>query len=79
VPENNIGPEENYNKINRPIRKMLLYNFLGGIFWSLGVIIGAGLVFSIIAYFVRRIDFIPILSDFLAKVIQSAQNNIQSR
>jgi len=74
--EENNQPGEHYKKVERPLGKLILYNFLGGIFWSLGVIIGAGLVFSIIAYFIGKIDFIPILGDFLAKVIQSAQNNL---
>lgn len=55
---------------------MLLYNFLGGISWSLGVLIGAGLIFSAVAYFVGKIDFIPILGEFLSKVIQSSQTNL---
>ena len=77
--ENNIQPGENYKKVERSLGKILVFNFLGGIAWSLGVLIGAGLIFSIIAYFVRQVDFIPILGDFLAKVIQSAQTNIPSR
>lgn len=76
VAEDNIQPGENFKKVDRSIKKMLLYNFLGGISWSIGVLVGASLVFSVIAYFIGKIDFIPILGDFLAKVIQSAQTNL---
>src|SRR3989338_4645975 len=54
-------PGELYKKVERPLGKILLNNFLGGIFWSLGMLIGTTLVFSIIIFFVREIDFIPII------------------
>ena len=72
-------PGEKYKNVERPIKKMLLYNFLGGITWSLGVLIGFGLIFSIIAYFVSKIDFIPIIGSLLADVVKSAQSNLTTR
>ena len=73
--QNNIQPGENYKKLERPLKKMLLYNFLGGIAWSLGILIGTGIIFGVITYFVRQIDFVPVLGKFLAGVIQAAQSN----
>ncbi len=66
---------ENYKKVEHPLRKIMVNNFIGGIAWSFGVLIGTGVLFGIIVYFARRIDFVPILGKFLAGVIQSAQTN----
>ncbi|OGD95614.1 hypothetical protein A3A48_00980 [Candidatus Curtissbacteria bacterium RIFCSPLOWO2_01_FULL_37_9] len=69
-------PGELYKKVERPLGKILLNNFLGGIFWSLGMLIGTTLVFSIIIFFVRKIDFIPIISNFMTDIIETSQNNL---
>lgn len=70
---------EKYRKVERPLGKMVLYNFLGGIAWGLGVLIGTSIIFALIAFFVTKIDFIPIIGQFLADVIKAAQNNLNTR
>lgn len=70
-------PGEKYKNIDRPISKMLLFNFLGGIAWGLGVLIGTTIIFALIGIFVTKIDFIPIFGEFAARVIKSAQVNLQ--
>ena len=72
-------PGEKYKNIERPLGKILLYNFLGGITWGLGVLIGTGIIISIAAFFVSKIDFIPILGQFLADILKSAQSNLTTR
>ncbi len=76
IQQNNTQGGENYKKVERPLKKIIINNFVGGIAWSFGVLIGTGLLFGIIVYFVRQVDFVPILGKFLANVIQSAQTNI---
>lgn len=74
--DNTVGQGEIYKKVERPLGKLIVNNFLGGVAWSLGVLIGTGIIFSIIAFIVSKIDFIPILGQFLANIIQSAQTNL---
>lgn len=75
IQQNNLQGGEHYKKVERPLKKIIINNFVGGIAWSFGVLIGTGILFGIIVYFIRRIDFVPILGKFLANVIQSAQTN----
>jgi len=75
IKQNNNQGGENYKKVEHPLKKIIINNFVGGIAWSFGVLIGTGVLFSVIVYFVRRVDFVLILGKFLASVIQSAQSN----
>lgn len=77
--EENKHSGEKYKNIDRPIGKMILYNFLGGIAWGLGVLIGTTIVLAFLAFFVTKIDFVPIFGQFAAQVIESAQNNLQPK
>lgn len=77
--EENMPPDSNYVKIERPLGKIIINNFLGGIFWSFGVLIGTGIILSIVAFFAKNVDFIPILGHFLAKVLESSQQALQNR
>jgi len=79
VEENNIQSGENYKNVERPLGKILLSNFLGGIAWSLGVLVGTALVVSLIAFVISKINFIPVLGQFLAKVLESAQSHLTTR
>ncbi len=68
---------ENYERVHRPFWKMVFNNFFGGIAWSIGVLIGTTIVIAIAAFFIRKIDFVPIFGHFFAEVLKSAQSNIQ--
>jgi len=69
---------EKYKNVQRPMGKMLYYNFIGGIAWGLGVLIGSTIIFALIAFFIGKVDFVPLFGQFAAKVIESAQFNLQS-
>jgi hypothetical protein len=75
IQQNNIPGGENYKKVESPLKKIVINNFIGGIAWSFGVLIGTGILFGIIIYFGRRIDFAPLLGKFMANIIQSALAN----
>jgi len=77
--QNNSQPGENYKQVERNFGKMLVSNFLGGIAWSLGVLIGTSIVFSLIAIIISKINFVPIFGNFLAKVLESAQSTFNTR
>lgn len=66
---------EKFKNIHRSLGKMLYYNFLGGIAWGLGVLIGTSIIFALIAFFISKIDFVPILGQILADVIKASQTN----
>lgn len=74
--EKNQEPGIVYERVNRPIGKMLLNNFLGGIVWSLGTLIGASVVISIVGYLIAQVDFVPIIGKWVADIILASQSNL---
>jgi hypothetical protein len=76
MPENKDDSGMVYERVNRPLGKMLLHNFLGGIAWSLGTLLGASIIIGIIGYIIAQIDFVPIIGKWVADIIQSSQSNL---
>ena len=79
MPNEQIPAGENYKNVERSLGKIIVNNFIGGIFWSLGAIIGTTIIVSAIAYFVSRVDVIPILGHFIAEVLKSSQEALKGR
>ena len=68
---------ERFEKIDRPLGKMIVYNFLGGISWGFGVLIGTTVILAVIAFFInQKVDLVPVFGRFFAEVLKSAQNNL---
>jgi hypothetical protein len=63
--------EKNEN-IYRSRKKMMLENFLGGISWSLGVWIGTTFIIAILVFLLSKVDFIPVIGDFVGQVMSHA-------
>jgi hypothetical protein len=45
-------------------------NFIGGLMWGLGSVIGATMVLSIVAKTLSNFDFIPAVADFIVQLQQ---------
>lgn len=68
--------EEKHHRVHHPIRQMMLNNFLGGVAWSFGTLIGATIIVALVGFLFSRIDVIPIVGTFITNVIRFiAQNN----
>jgi len=55
-------------KVYRSRWEILINNFIGGIGWSLGVIFGAGILIAVIGFFASKIDFIPIIGNWVIQI-----------
>ena len=51
-------------------RKIMLNNFLGGLSWGVGTVIGATIVVGILFSFLHLFGFIPGINDFLNQTTQ---------
>lgn len=71
--------EKRYIEVNPSARLRFLYGLLGGIGWGIGLSIGTTAILYLIGIFVSKINFIPVLGQFLAEVIKSAQGNLNTR
>lgn len=53
-------------------KRMIVNNFIGGLFWGLGTAFGAILFIAILGFIVSKSDFIPFIGNFIADIAQSA-------
>ena len=56
-------------------KNIVTKNFVGGISWGLGTVIGASFVLSVLISALHSLDFIPAVADFVLQV----QNTIDNR
>lgn len=66
---------EPHERVHRSRKKMMLDNFLGGISWSLGVVIGGAFVLAILGFVVSRINVVPFVGDFVGQIIYFVETN----
>lgn len=52
-------------------------NFLGGIAWGIGTVVGISAIAVIIGFLISKIDIIPIIGDWLADVLRYTQANLE--
>jgi len=65
-----------YEHVTHRKRKILFNNFLGGIAWGIGATVGFSIVLALIALFVRVINPVPVVGDFVTSVYEYVlQNN----
>lgn len=77
VQENGKTIEKYYIEVNRSAWRKFFTGLLGGLGWGIGITLGTSAFIILIGFLVSKIDFVPILGDFFAQVIKSAQNNLQ--
>lgn len=69
---------EPHERVGRSRKKMVIDNFIGGISWSLGVFVGGTIVVSILIFALSKVDLVPIIGDFVARVTENVlQKNSQ--
>lgn len=52
------------------MKKIILYNFIGGIFWALGATIGLSIILAVLGFFARNLDLVPVVGSFVSSVIE---------
>lgn len=67
---------EPYERVDQPLRNILLRNFLGGIVWGLGATIGVSIILAVLGFFLSKVNLVPIIGSFLSDVFHYIlQNN----
>lgn len=66
-----------YEKASHPLsrKKIILNNFIGGIFWGLGSALGAILLIALLGFIVSKSDVFPVLGDFVKEVTRSMKGS----
>lgn len=66
---------EKYEQVKAKKRVILFNNFLGGIAWGVGATLGFSIVLAFITFFVRLLNPVPIVGDFVTNVYNYVEEN----
>ena len=75
-----VAPNRGYTRVYISARKTMFNNFIGGLAWGLGTIIGATVVITLVIILFTNLGGLPIIGDFfsgLANQIQPTPNTTQ--
>ncbi|WP_226804013.1 DUF5665 domain-containing protein [Amylibacter sp. SFDW26] len=56
-------------RMHNSTTRLVWFNFLRGLAFGLGSVIGATVLVSLLVFFLREINFIPIIGDWAAQVL----------
>lgn len=61
--------QHRYIKLHNSIPRMLGFQFIRGLAFGLGSVLGATVLVSILVYFLAQIDFIPIIGEWAQEIL----------
>ena len=56
-------------RMHNSLPKLIWFNFMRGLAFGLGSVIGATVLVSVVVYFLSQINFIPIIGDWATEVL----------
>lgn len=65
---------DKYKRAEEGKKQLIINNFIGGIAWAFGAVIGVALVVSILGLILKNINFIPYIGNFVAGIIEFVIN-----
>ncbi len=68
-----LPPDRGHTRVYLSKGQVILHNFLGGIAWGVGTVIGATVIVAILFFILNRIDTIPIIGNFIGRIIEEIQ------
>jgi len=69
-----VGSHKGHAKIHISTGKMVVNNFLGGLAWGFGTVLGATLIVALVIFILSKLGTVPIIGDFVSDILQSLQN-----
>lgn len=67
-----------FEQVEKRIKDIVINNFFGGIAWALGATVGFSIVIVILSFFLKNVNLIPFVGDFISKVTEQVLKNLQS-
>ena len=64
-----------YTRVHLSPLRLMWNNFLGGIAWGFGVVLGGTLVVAIVLFLLSKLDTVPLIGDFIGRIMD--QINLQ--
>ena len=60
-------------RVHNSLPQLVFYQFLRGLAFGFGTVVGASLLVSIVALLLAQVEFVPILGDLATRVIQEIE------
>ena len=80
IEEGSIGGEQidvtagrGHSRVHISAGKIILNNFLGGLAWGFGTVLGATVVVGLVVLLLSKLNSIPIIGDFFSSILQAIQ------
>lgn len=68
-----ISPNRGYTRVHISTFKVILNNFLGGLAWGFGTVLGATVVVGLVVLIISRLGGVPLIGSFFSDILQSFQ------
>ena len=62
-------------KMNSSLSKTIFFSLVRGLSFGLGSVIGATILVYLLIFFLSQIEFIPIIGEWAARLIEQIENN----
>lgn len=60
---------EKHEHVHRGKKELFLNNFIGGIGWSFGAILGTALLLGLLSLIAKNVDLVPVIGEFVSNII----------
>lgn len=64
-------------RVQNSVPRMLMFQFGRGLAFGLGTVVGASVLVSFLVYSLSQIDFIPVVGDWAAQIVEQIQSGQQ--
>jgi predicted PurR-regulated permease PerM len=73
--ETTTEPIQNFERSSKLSRgEIIVNNFLGGIFWGIGSIVGIALFLTLFSLLAQYVNLIPFIGDFIGEILSYLQD-----
>lgn len=70
---NEESSQRGHTRIHISTGKMVVNNFLGGLAWGFGTVLGATVVVAIVLFALSKLNTVPVIGDFITRILQQIQ------
>ena len=71
-----VAADRGHTRIHISTGKVILNNFLGGLSWGFGTVLGATLVVALVIFVLTKLNDVPIIGDFFSSILRTIQQPI---
>jgi len=68
-----VSPERGHTRVHISTLKVIVNNFLGGLAWGFGTVLGATVVVGLVVIIISKLNSFPIIGGFFSDILQSFQ------